>query len=130
MWKWHRYSSPTEKVSGWYCPTVRRCGWMPVRCWFIRKILPIPIHERFYLTGQASFSVRKNPEQPFIVKTTYLDVQALGTVFTVEAYPGDSCSMATLEEGSVLVSVRNEDIQPTVLKSLTNSWFTRIRNIP
>lgn len=69
-----------------------------------------------YLTGQASFSVRKNPEQPFIVKTTYLDVQALGTVFTVEAYPGDSCSMATLEEGSVLVSVRNEDIQPTVLK--------------
>ena len=69
-----------------------------------------------YLTGQASFSVRKNPEQPFVVKTTYLDVQALGTVFTVEAYPGDSCSMATLEEGSVLVSVRNEDIQPTVLK--------------
>ncbi len=34
----------------------------------------------------------------------------------MEAYPGDSCSMATLEEGSVLVSVRNEDIQPTVLK--------------
>lgn len=69
-----------------------------------------------YLTGQASFFVRKNPEQPFIVKTTYLDVQALGTVFTVEAYPGDSCSMATLEEGSVLISVRDENIQPTILK--------------
>lgn len=69
-----------------------------------------------YLTGQASFSVRKNPKQPFIVKTTYLDVQALGTVFTVEAYPSDSCSMATLEEGSVLVSVRDENIQPTILK--------------
>lgn len=69
-----------------------------------------------YLTGQASFSVRKNPEQPFIVKTTYLDVQALGTVFTVEAYPSDSCSMATLEEGSVLVSVRDENIQPTILE--------------
>ena len=68
-----------------------------------------------YLTGQASFSVRKNPEQPFIVKTTYLDVQALGTVFTVEAYPNDSCSMATLEEGSVQVSVRDENIEPTVL---------------
>ena len=69
-----------------------------------------------YLTGQASFSVRKNPKQPFIVKTTYLDVQALGTVFTVDAYPSDSCSMATLEEGSVLVSVRDENIQPTILK--------------
>lgn len=69
-----------------------------------------------YLTGQASFSVRKNPEQPFIVKTTDLDVQALGTVFTVEAYPSDSCSMAILEEGSVLVSVRDENIQSTILK--------------
>lgn len=69
-----------------------------------------------YLTGQASFSVRKNPKQPFIVKTTYLDVQALGTVFTVDAYPSDSCSMATLEEGSVLVSVRDENIQSTILK--------------
>lgn len=69
-----------------------------------------------YLTGEASFSVRKNPEQPFIVKTTYLDVQALGTVFTVEAYPSDSCSMATLEEGSVLVSVNDGNIEPALLK--------------
>lgn len=68
-----------------------------------------------YLTGEASFSVHKNPEQPFIVKTTYLDVQALGTVFTIEAYPNDSCSTATLEEGSVLVDVRSEGIQPTLL---------------
>lgn len=69
-----------------------------------------------YLTGEAAFSVRKNPEQPFIVKTTYLDVQALGTVFSVEAYPNDSCSMATLEEGSVLVSVNDEGLEPTILK--------------
>lgn len=69
-----------------------------------------------YLTGQASFSVQKNPQQPFIVKTTYLDVQALGTVFTVEAYPNDSCSMATLEEGSVLVAVKEGNIQPVLLK--------------
>ena len=69
-----------------------------------------------YLTGEASFSVHKNQEQPFIVKTTYLNVQALGTVFTVEAYPNDSCSTATLEEGSVLVSVKEEGIQSTILK--------------
>lgn len=69
-----------------------------------------------YLTGEASFSVQKNPQQPFIVKTTYLDVQALGTVFTVNAYPNDTCSTATLEEGSVLVSVQGESIQPTILE--------------
>lgn len=68
-----------------------------------------------YLTGEASFTVQKNPKQPFIVKTTYMDVQALGTVFTVEAYPNDSCSRATLEEGNVLVAVHNESIQPTLL---------------
>lgn len=69
-----------------------------------------------YLTGEASFSVQKNPEQPFIVKTTYLDVQALGTVFTVNAYPNDTSTTATLEEGSVLVSVQEDSIQPTILK--------------
>jgi transmembrane sensor len=35
------------------------------------------------LTGQGYFEVTKNPEKPFIVKTTYLAVQALGTLFTV-----------------------------------------------
>ena len=56
-----------------------------------------------YLTGEASFTVRKNTEKPFIVKTTYLDVQALGTVFTVASYPADSCTSTILEEGSVKV---------------------------
>ena len=69
-----------------------------------------------YLTGEASFSVHKNPEQPFIVKTTFVDMQALGTVFTVEAYPNDTCSTTTLEEGSVLVTVKKGNIQPTVLR--------------
>lgn len=69
-----------------------------------------------YLAGEAAFSVRKNTRQPFIVKTTYLDVQALGTVFTVEAYPSDSCSMAILEEGSILVSVKEEGIRPILVK--------------
>lgn len=69
-----------------------------------------------YLSGEASFAVRKNPELPFLVKTTNMEVQALGTVFTVEAYPGDTCSMAMLEEGSVLVSIPDANIQPTILK--------------
>lgn len=62
-----------------------------------------PLQCIVYLTGEASFSVYKNPEKPFIVKTTYFDVQALGTVFTVESYPEDSCTLATLEEGRVQV---------------------------
>ncbi len=69
-----------------------------------------------YLTGEASFSVYKNPEKPFIVKTTYFDVQALGTVFTVESYPEDSCTLATLEEGRVQVTVKGEGQRSSILK--------------
>lgn len=60
-----------------------------------------------YLTGAASFNVQKNPDKPFIVKTTYMEVEALGTVFTVESYPTDSCTTATLEEGSIKIEVDN-----------------------
>lgn len=68
-----------------------------------------------YLIGEASFSVYKNQKQPFIVKTAHLDVEALGTVFTVEAYPNDSCITTTLEEGKVLVAVQDQSIHSTIL---------------
>ncbi len=69
-----------------------------------------------YLNGKASFKVKKNKEQPFIVKTNCLQIQALGTVFTVNSYPSDSFTTATLEEGKVLVSVNGSFLQPAVLK--------------
>lgn len=69
-----------------------------------------------YLSGEASFMVRKNPTKPFIVKTTYLAVQALGTVFSVESYPNDSCTTATLEEGSVRVEIKGGIHEPSLLK--------------
>lgn len=69
-----------------------------------------------YLTGKASFTVKKDPEKPFIVKTTYLDVEALGTVFTVKSYPSDIYTEATLEKGSVRVDIKENNILPSVLK--------------
>lgn len=68
-----------------------------------------------YLTGEASFTVKKNKEKPFIVKTTYLDVRALGTVFTVVSYPSDSCTSTILEEGSIKVDVRTGKHRPAIL---------------
>lgn len=61
-----------------------------------------------YLSGEAEFTVVKNREKPFIVKTNYIDVEALGTVFTVTSYPGDSISEAMLERGSVLVGLNKK----------------------
>ena len=40
-----------------------------------------------FLTGEANFSVAKNPNKPFIVRTKYIDIKALGTRFCVQSYP-------------------------------------------
>lgn len=69
-----------------------------------------------YLTGQATFQVKKNPKKPFIVKTVGVDVQALGTVFTIESYPDEIYSKTTLEEGSVLVSMKNSEQKSVILQ--------------
>ena len=58
-----------------------------------------------YLTGEANFSVAKDPSRPFIVKTSHLDVQALGTTFCVHAYAGERTVRATLKEGKVKVDI-------------------------
>lgn len=69
-----------------------------------------------YLSGEARFEVVKNPEKPFIVSTNYLDVQALGTIFSVEAYPGSRITSATLEEGSIRVDTRKGMSAFSILK--------------
>jgi len=62
-----------------------------------------------YLNGEAIFDVAKDPERPFIVKTNYMEVEALGTVFNVEAYADSEYTIMTLEEGSTRVSLKDKD---------------------
>lgn len=56
-----------------------------------------------YLIGEANFKVKKNAEQPFIVKSTDMSVTALGTEFNVMAYPENNEIVATLIHGKVKV---------------------------
>ena len=60
---------------------------------------------RLFLNGEATFRVEKKPEQPFIVKTQYMQVEALGTTFNVKSYADVGTMAVTLEEGSVKVDV-------------------------
>ena len=54
------------------------------------------------LSGEAYFSVTKDAEHPFVVKTPYqANVKVYGTKFNVEAYPKDNLLTATLEEGRI-----------------------------
>src|SRR5665647_1100001 len=53
------------------------------------------------LFGEAFFEVAKNPEKPFIVKTSDLEIRVLGTQFNVSAYEEDDLVQTVLKEGSV-----------------------------
>jgi ferric-dicitrate binding protein FerR (iron transport regulator) len=59
------------------------------------------------LFGEAFFEVSENKEQPFVVKTTDLQIKVLGTKFNVSAYAEDKIIQTVLAEGSV--SVRKND---------------------
>jgi ferric-dicitrate binding protein FerR (iron transport regulator) len=60
-----------------------------------------------YIDGEGYFSVVHNEKQPFIVKTTEMEVEVLGTVFNVSSYSDSEVFTATLENGWVNVSINN-----------------------
>lgn len=69
-----------------------------------------------FLTGEASFKVAKNPDKPFIVKTKYMSVTALGTYFNIKTYPNEDLVRTTLIEGSVNVLILDSTRHEFILK--------------
>jgi len=59
------------------------------------------------LKGEAYFEVAQNEEIPFEVTTENLTTKALGTHFVISAYPESSIIKSSLIEGSVEVSLEN-----------------------
>lgn len=55
------------------------------------------------LEGEGYFKVAKDSKRPFMVKTSHLNVMALGTAFNVKAYSDDKKIETTLVEGSVKI---------------------------
>jgi ferric-dicitrate binding protein FerR (iron transport regulator) len=70
-----------------------------------------------FLDGEANFSVACNPDKPFIVKTEYMDVEAVGTVFNVQSYTHAGKSITTLESGKVRIQTKNNSMQSVVILS-------------
>lgn len=58
---------------------------------------------RVEMDGEICFQVAKNAQKPFIVKAGEIDVTVLGTLFNIEAYPGNEKVVTTLVEGKVKV---------------------------
>lgn len=68
------------------------------------------------LIGEGFFDVVKNPQMPFIIHTTSIDVKVLGTEFNVRSYPGDKTTETSLVRGSVEVIVRKRPNEKYILK--------------
>lgn len=60
---------------------------------------------RVELSGQAYFSVIKNPDLPFVIKTSRFNVKVLGTKFDVKAYKGDEVVLVSVESGKVQINM-------------------------
>ena len=59
---------------------------------------------QLFLEGEGYFSVRKDPENPFVVNTSVVDVKVLGTEFNLKAYSDEKLVAVTLVNGSLQVS--------------------------
>lgn len=53
--------------------------------------------------GEAFFEVKPDPDKPFVIHASGLDIKVLGTSFNVEAYPGVDYVKVTVSTGKVLV---------------------------
>lgn len=59
------------------------------------------------LFGEAFFEISEDKDHPFVVKTSDLSIQVLGTKFNVSAYPEDNVIQTVLTEGKI--SLRRND---------------------
>lgn len=61
------------------------------------------------LSGEAYFTVQKDPEHPFIVNTDYLSIKVLGTEFNILAYPNAKRVSTTLNSGKVEIHTSSDE---------------------
>jgi hypothetical protein len=86
-----------------------------------------------YVDGEVYLEVTPNKDRPFIVKTTEVDVEVLGTSFDVMAYENGRSQRIVLVEGSVKVrgvdnSRRETILSPNDMYSLSNG-IAKVRQV-
>lgn len=62
------------------------------------------IREIELIKGEAFFEVNSNPEYPFVVKNSFINITATGTRFNVNAYQNEDNVSVSLDKGKVSIS--------------------------
>ncbi|MDR0692533.1 MAG: FecR domain-containing protein [Prevotellaceae bacterium] len=78
-----------------------------------------------YLNGEACFTVSRDKNKPFIVKTIDMDIEVLGTVFDVSSYADSEQALATLKSGRVNVHLKNELSTSVILEPREQISYNR-----
>lgn len=82
-----------------------------------------------FLTGEAYFDVTADKDHPFIVNAEQLNVQVLGTMFNISAYPEDKDTDVVLVEGSVGLYAQNATLDQSItIKPGTKGTLDKTNN--
>ena len=77
-----------------------------------RVVYPVEFREderEIYIEGEAFLDVHHEENRPFIVKTSRMNVEVLGTTFNVCAYENESTQSVVLVSGKVKVNTNNHE---------------------
>lgn len=67
------------------------------------------------LAGEALFDIARSDQHPFIVHTAAVNVEVLGTLFNLNAYPQAGYTETSLFRGKVAVSLKDHPEQKVIL---------------
>jgi ferric-dicitrate binding protein FerR (iron transport regulator) len=82
---------------------------------------------KVYLKGEAFFQVHEDKSKPFVVKTSDLDIQVLGTRFNVNSYQENDQIETVLVDGKVRIEQRGIHVfdRDVVLKPSERASFSK-----
>lgn len=77
------------------------------------------------LTGEAYFVVKKDASRPFIIRTTAISIEVLGTSFNLNAYENTEKIVTTLVEGSVKINSNNSNDSRLLTPEEQATFYTK-----
>ncbi len=85
-----------------------------------------------FLVGEAFFEVTHDNKHPFIVQTTDIRIQVLGTKFNISAYPSDNIIETVLTDGKVRLEQNSSGLFQETIDLIPNqlaSFYKKSREI-